>query len=246
MVPSLSALVSVNEHVSSLQEEVKEALGGWFSGAVARSRHRLSPRSRRCGSRGACSGLPLPMLLRTFLVVALVDDAGDGRPKRAEPSDCRSAATPATCGAAIDVPDLVEMPPLASVDVMLTPGAKRSTHEPMFAQDGFVSLPLVALTVRASATRAGDTLQALTARPMKLPLPAATATGTPAATVRRTASSTEVVRAAAQAHVRHRRSGTGGLLLDDPVETSDDALPGPAATAVEHPTGTNVTAFATP
>ena len=33
------------------------------------------------------------------------------------------AATPATCGLAIDVPLIVRVPPLSHVDVMLEPGA---------------------------------------------------------------------------------------------------------------------------
>ena len=77
-------------------------------------------------------------------------------------------------------------------DVMLTPGAKMSTQEPKFAHDAFVSLLLVALTVIAEATRAGDDLQASCATPMKLPLPAAIAYVTPLAMELATALSNAV------------------------------------------------------
>ena len=38
-----------------------------------------------------------------------------------------SAATPATCGAAIDVPDLTSYPPLVDVEKTSTPGAPTGT-----------------------------------------------------------------------------------------------------------------------
>ena len=43
-----------------------------------------------------------------------------------------SAAAPATCGAAIDVPDIVrvELDEVMPTERMLTPGAKTSTHDP--------------------------------------------------------------------------------------------------------------------
>jgi hypothetical protein len=45
-----------------------------------------------------------------------------------------SAATPATCGDAIDVPDIraVAAVPEIPADVMELPGAKISTHAPTF------------------------------------------------------------------------------------------------------------------
>ena len=77
-------------------------------------------------------------------------------------SPCASAATPATCGAAIDVP-LIVLVAVSDVDhaeVMLEPGAKMSRHVPKFENDDRASLLVVAPTVIASATRAGDALQA--------------------------------------------------------------------------------------
>jgi hypothetical protein len=51
-------------------------------------------------------------------------------------------------------------------DVTLTPGAKKSTQVPQFAQLGLVSKLFVALTVTASATRAGENRHA---SPLLLP-----------------------------------------------------------------------------
>jgi len=46
-------------------------------------------------------------------------------------------------------------------DVMLEPGAKMSTHVPKLENDERASVLVVAPTVLAEATRAGDELQAL-------------------------------------------------------------------------------------
>src|SRR5262245_60170337 len=87
------------------------------------------------------------------------------------------AATPVTCGVAIEVPliVLVAVSPVAHAEVMLTPGENRSTQLPMLAHEGFPSAGPVALTVSAAATRAGDVVQAFTACPRTFPLPAAIA-----------------------------------------------------------------------
>ena len=74
----------------------------------------------------------------------------------------KSAATPATCGVAIEVPEIV----LVAVslefqdDVMLLPGAKMSTHVPKLENEARASVMVVAPTVIAFATRAGDCVQA--------------------------------------------------------------------------------------
>jgi hypothetical protein len=60
-------------------------------------------------------------------------------------------------------------------DVMLTPGANQSTHGPWLAHEALASPMVVAEIVIASATRAGEVLQAFWAMPKKLPLPAAMA-----------------------------------------------------------------------
>src|ERR1044071_558116 len=99
------------------------------------------------------------------------------------------AATPATCGVAIEVPLIVfvAVSLVCHADVMLDPGANRSTHVPKFENDDRTS-PLVELpTVSAWETRAGEELQA-----SALLLPAAIAYVTPAVTERRTASSSAV------------------------------------------------------
>ena len=69
-----------------------------------------------------------------------------------------SAATPAVCGVAIDVPLIVFV---AVVDenqseVMFTPGAKISTQVPKFAHDALWSVESVADTVMAAAARTGS------------------------------------------------------------------------------------------
>jgi len=65
-----------------------------------------------------------------------------------------SAAAPATCGAAMDVPlsDREAMSDLMPADRISTPGAKMSMHEPKLLQEAFASLLLVAPTVIASGT----------------------------------------------------------------------------------------------
>jgi len=44
--------------------------------------------------------------------------------------DRYSPPVPATCGEAMEVPDMVVVPPLLYVDAMLTPGAQMSTQKP--------------------------------------------------------------------------------------------------------------------
>ena len=72
------------------------------------------------------------------------------------------AATPATCGVAIDVPEmvLVAVSLVRQAEVMLLPGAKMSTQVPKFENDERASVVVVEPTVIALAVRAGDTLQA--------------------------------------------------------------------------------------
>lgn len=87
-----------------------------------------------------------------------------------------SAATPATCGEAIDVPLKVAVAVLEvnHAERMPEPGAKRSRQVPKFENDDRASVVVVEPTVIAFAARAGDELQALA-----LLFPAATAIGTP-------------------------------------------------------------------
>jgi hypothetical protein len=69
-----------------------------------------------------------------------------------------SAAAPATCGVAIEVPLIVFVAVLLlyQADVMLTPGAMMSTQVPKLEKLAAASLLWVAPTVIASATRAGE------------------------------------------------------------------------------------------
>src|ERR1044072_1928885 len=86
------------------------------------------------------------------------------------------AATPATCGVAMEVPEivLVAVSLVFQDEVMLDPGAKISTHVPKLEKDERASVLVVEPTVMALPTRAGDEVQASV-----LLLPAAIAYVTP-------------------------------------------------------------------
>src|SRR2546428_13886024 len=72
------------------------------------------------------------------------------------------AATPVTCGVAIDVPLIVFVDVSVShhADVMFTPGANQSTHGPKSEKLALRSAESVAPTVIASATPDGEPAQA--------------------------------------------------------------------------------------
>src|SRR5919198_5699255 len=101
-------------------------------------------------------------------------------------ADRYSAAAPATCGVAIEVPliVLVAVSLVSQDEVMLTPGAKMSVQVPKLENDARASVLSLALTVIASATRAGVKLQA-----SALELPDAIAYVMPSAIELRTAVS---------------------------------------------------------
>ena len=82
-----------------------------------------------------------------------------------------SAAAPATCGAAIEVPLSVAeaLSPLMPADWMPSPGANRSTHLPLLENDARLSPLVLAATVNAGPRRDGEPSQA-----SRLSLPAAT------------------------------------------------------------------------
>ena len=69
---------------------------------------------------------------------------------------------PATCGVAIEVPLMVfvAVSLVFQDEVMLEPGAKMSRHVPKFENDARASVFVVAPTVFAAATRAGELLHA--------------------------------------------------------------------------------------
>jgi hypothetical protein len=69
-----------------------------------------------------------------------------------------SAATPVTCGVAIEVPEIVfvAVSLVFQDDVIFDPGAKMSTHVPKFENEERASVVVVEPTVIALATRAGD------------------------------------------------------------------------------------------
>jgi hypothetical protein len=76
----------------------------------------------------------------------------------------------------MEVPLLMEeaVSDVMPADKMLLPGAKVSTHVPQLLNDDLASELVVAPTVIAFGTKAGDVVQA-----SALSLPAATTTGTP-------------------------------------------------------------------
>src|SRR5262245_7028277 len=104
-------------------------------------------------------------------------------------ADTMMAAAPVTCGAAIEVPEIVfvAVSLLTQAEVMATPGANRSRQRPLFENEARLSLMSVAPTVIASATRAGVCWHALA-----FELPAETEYVTPDAIELRTALSVAV------------------------------------------------------
>lgn len=96
----------------------------------------------------------------------LIIDASEERTSAgvAAGDDCRkSAATPAVCGDAIEVPSQVAVvvSPKFEEEVMPAPGAYQSTQEPWLENDALASDSVEAPMVRAAGTRAGEYLHAL-------------------------------------------------------------------------------------
>lgn len=103
-------------------------------------------------------GEPAPALV-TLPTVALVLMASPTCAGVADGVDCRiCAASPATCGEAMDVPliVLVAVVEVDQVDLIELPGAKRSTQVPVFEKLERASLLDVAPTVMADGSRAGE------------------------------------------------------------------------------------------
>ena len=123
----------------------------------------------------------LPDDVTTFGVAAVVSAVATDAGVSEGFVESNSTAAPATCGDAIDVPEmlLVADALVLQADVMLVPGAKMSRQLPKFEYDARASVLVVAPTVSAVATRAGDDVQAST-----FELPAATTTVTPSAITR--------------------------------------------------------------
>lgn len=75
------------------------------------------------------------MVLPSLLVLAVVvaaDLSADSTMAGEAPVlfERKSAPAPAPCGEAMEVPDIVVVPPPRRVERMLTPGAQRSTQDP--------------------------------------------------------------------------------------------------------------------
>src|ERR1051325_7757061 len=121
-------------------------------------------------------GEPLPALV-TWVVVEPFTIALRVVDAEAPGLNCLySAATPATCGEAIEVPlnVAVAVSELNQDDRIPEPGAKMSRHVPKFENEERASLVVVEPVVIAFAAGAGEEFHAFS-----LLFPAATATGTP-------------------------------------------------------------------
>ena len=171
----------------------------------------------------------LPVVALLMIAEFTCDEVAEGLPWR------YSAATPATCGEAIDVPfhpPWKHVSQLLTVDVMLTPGANTSRHVPQLENEARASVELVAPTVSAF----GVLRRRVVAR------------------VRVAVSGGKCVRhavgdrvgdggverraeaATAEAHVRDRKL-TGGVVSSHPVDAGDDLRVRAAALAVEDADG---------
>mmetsp|Transcript_5690 Transcript_5690/g.11853 ORF Transcript_5690/g.11853 Transcript_5690/m.11853 type:complete len:233 (+) Transcript_5690:545-1243(+) len=119
------------------------------------------------------------MLLSLFGKARAVNVASPADPPCEESCWSNSAAAPATCGEAIDVPSYTSVAPfpVSTADVIPSPGAKMSTHVPQLLKSARRSFSVLAPTVIASAADAGEVLQAFW-----FSFPAATTTMIPAST----------------------------------------------------------------
>src|ERR1044072_8261573 len=125
------------------------------SGATVDCYRELDHNSRRLA---VPDGMPLSLLRFAALTISFLTVAGD-----ADGLLCRNrAATPATCGVAIEVPlkVAVAVSLVFHDDKMLEPGAKISTTLPKFENDERASVCVDDPTVIASLTRAGEEVEA--------------------------------------------------------------------------------------
>ena len=107
-------------------------------------------------------GEPVPALLTWFRVELLMSAAATVAGDAPGFVSRNNAATPVTCGVAIDVPEIVfvAVSLVFHDEVMLLPGAKMSTQVPKFENDERASVVVVEPTVIALGSRAGETLHA--------------------------------------------------------------------------------------
>src|ERR1044071_2171679 len=107
-------------------------------------------------------GEPVPALVTTFVVAPLTIALRVVVAEAPGLNCLYSAATPATCGEAIEVPlnVAVAVSELNQADKIPEPGAKMSKQVPKFENEARASLVVVAPTVMALAARAGEVVQA--------------------------------------------------------------------------------------
>ena len=151
------------------------------------------------------------------------------------------AARPATCGAAMDVPEIVrvEVDPEIHAEVIPVPGAYMSTQLPKFEYEARLSDWSVAPMVIADGARAGENWHASAPE-----FPAATTTTSPARVAAATASSTAEF--APPPRLKLMIPGPPGWLATAQLmpATTEDEKPDPAQSRTL--TATTVAVFATP
>src|SRR3954452_13594013 len=241
MGPSLSVLASVNVQVAPVHELVKLAVGAAFVPPP--------PPPPMKPTYSSLFGEPLPGLVNTPAVavdvsaLAIFAGVADGLAAR------YIAAAPVTSAVAIDVPDsvCVAVVLVYQVESVFTPGAKMSTHVPVLAQLGLVSVESVALTVSAAGVADGEKLHASweMPRPLPTPLPAATAYTTPELIERVTAFSIVVSRPVLVPRLMFAAAGLIACAVTQsiPAVMPDDA-PEPLQSSTR--TATSETPLATP
>jgi hypothetical protein len=128
IVPSPSLEVSVKVQSRSMQLDVNDAAGGLLIGVVPPPPGAISFGLKTVASLTSSSGSLV--LSRSPDQLSFPSDfRSDSVVSRLTPADRSSAAAPATCGDAIDVPDFVPYP-FGTVERMQVPGAMMSIIDP--------------------------------------------------------------------------------------------------------------------
>ena len=101
-------------------------------------------------------GEPVPMFAITLGVVFAMRRSISPSTPRVGFASMSLAKAPATCGAAIEVPLAVAYDPSNHEDLILLPGAKRSTQTPQFEKLDLASCEVEEATLTADAALAGE------------------------------------------------------------------------------------------
>ena len=164
--------VTAASEVRGVALEKLSFAGGVGPGAGGGCGAELSPVYRSRFGEPAPASVTTPVVAADPIVAATCAGVLSGLAERIR------AASPATCGDAIEVPEivLVAVVDVFHADVIPVPGAKTSTQLPKFEYEARASFDPVAPTVSAFGVDAGDEPQA-----SALELPAATAKVMPSA-----------------------------------------------------------------